>query len=74
MGMPYPTSIKLASGSENAADITPWLWGINGAFGVCASVAAIPIALSAGISASLWTGFGCYVIAGLGFWRWRAKF
>jgi hypothetical protein len=43
--------------------LTPWLWGINGAASVCASVFAVAIALSASIPAAFWTGVGCYSIA-----------
>jgi hypothetical protein len=58
MGMPFPLGMKLAS--TRSASLTPWLWGINGATSVCASVVAVVIALSSGISASFWTGFSCY--------------
>jgi nicotinamide mononucleotide (NMN) deamidase PncC len=43
--------------------LTPWLWGVNGATSVCASVLAAAIALFAGISAAFWTGFACYLVA-----------
>ncbi len=61
MGMAFPIGMRLAS-SWNAA-LTPWLWGINGATSVCASVLAITIALYAGIAAAYWTGVAAYVIA-----------
>ena len=61
MGMPFPVGIKLAS--VKAPSIIPWLWGINGATSVCASVLAVVIALASGISTSFWVGFLCYVIA-----------
>ncbi len=61
MGMAFPLGLKLAARQSNA--ITPWLWGINGAASVCASVLAVAIAMNAGISAAFWTGFGCYTIA-----------
>ena len=65
MGMAFPLGIKV--GASRAAAITPWLWGINGASSVCASVVAVAIAMSWGISASFWTGFACYAIALLAF-------
>jgi hypothetical protein len=43
--------------------LTPWLWGVNGATSVCASVISAIIALVAGISAAYWTGVCCYFIA-----------
>jgi len=61
MGMALPLGMKLASADFEA--VTPWLWGVNGATSVCASVAAVAIAMSAGITASFWTGAGCYAVA-----------
>ncbi len=61
MGMAFPLGLKLASSQSNS--LTPWLWGINGATSVFASVVAVAIALDAGISASFWVGVGCYLIA-----------
>jgi hypothetical protein len=58
MGMPFPLGMKLASAASGP--VTPWLWGINGATSVCASVLAVAVALSAGITASFWVGFACY--------------
>ena len=65
MGMPFPLGMKLAS--SRSASLTPWLWGINGATSVCASVVAVVIALNSGISASFWTGFACYAAAFVAF-------
>ncbi len=64
MGMPFPIGMKTVSAYVDAP--TPFLWGINGATSVCASVLAIAIALSWGISVAFWVGCGFYVIAGLG--------
>jgi uncharacterized membrane protein YciS (DUF1049 family) len=61
MGMAFPLGIKRAS--NRATDITPWLWGVNGATSVCASILSVLIALGAGISAAFWTGTACYAIA-----------
>ena len=65
MGMAFPLGMKLASTQSEA--ITPWLWGINGATSVCASVLAVAIALASGISNSFWTGFSCYLVGFLAF-------
>ena len=65
MGMAFPLGMRLASG--RTPGLTPWLWGINGATSVCASVLAIVIALSSSISAAFWTGVGCYAAAVLAF-------
>jgi hypothetical protein len=65
MGMAFPLGLKTASGDQ--ASSTPWLWGINGATSVCASVLAVVISLYAGISAAFWTGVACYAVAWLAF-------
>ena len=61
MGMAFPLGMRLAS--KRSPALTPWLWGINGATSVCASVLAVVIALSWGIAASFWTGAACYGLA-----------
>jgi len=61
MGTAFPMGIRLAR--RRAYDLTPWLWGLNGATSVCASVLAIVISLSAGITAAMWTGAAAYVVA-----------
>lgn len=63
MGMAFPLGMKIAS--RQASSLTPWLWGINGATSVCASVLAVAISLNLGISVSYWTGFACYLFASL---------
>jgi hypothetical protein len=65
MGMAFPLGMKMAS--IRSASLTPWLWGINGATSVCASVLAVAIALGFGISASFWTGVSCYIVAFVAF-------
>jgi spermidine synthase len=61
MGMAFPLGMKVAAKAKPA--LTPWLWGVNGATSVCASVLALAIAFSSSISTSFWIGFGCYVLA-----------
>lgn len=61
MGMAFPLGMKHAATRSLA--LTPWLWGINGATSVVASVIAIVIALSAGIAFSFWVGCAWYVVA-----------
>jgi predicted membrane-bound spermidine synthase len=65
MGMPFPLGLKQAS--MTSPTLTPWLWGINGATSVYASVLAIVVALAFGISATFWLGFACYAAALIGF-------
>lgn len=67
MGMPFPLGMKAARGRA----LTPWLWGINGAFSVCASVLAVALALSWGISSAYWVGLVCYCLCLAAFLRIR---
>jgi SAM-dependent methyltransferase len=71
MGMAFPLGMKAAS--TITASQTAWLWGINGATSVCASVVAVVIAMSSSISIAFWTGVACYLIASAAFvWTaWR---
>jgi len=61
MGMCFPIGMQIAN--ERASNLTPWLWGVNGATSVCASVLAMVIAINAGIAASFWSGAICYLLA-----------
>jgi hypothetical protein len=67
MGMAFPLGITLAS--ERTPGLTPWLWGLNGAGSVFASVLAVCIALTWSISAAFWTGWLAYVAALLAYRR-----
>ena len=60
MGMAFPLGLGLA---RNRPALTPWLWGVNGATSVCASVLAVAIALSTTISTAFWVGCVCYLVA-----------
>ncbi len=70
MGMPFPLGMRAAA--ERTAGLTPWLWGLNGAASVCASVLAVAIALSFGISASYWCGAASYLVAAAAF-LWASR-
>jgi hypothetical protein len=72
MGTAFPLGMKLAS--VRAATLTPWLWGLNGAASVFASVLSVCIALTWSISAAFWTGCLAYVMAYLAFRRASAAF
>ncbi len=63
MGMPFPIAMRI--GSLKRASLTPWFWGINGATSVTASVLAVLISATWGISLAWWIGVGCYVVATL---------
>jgi len=61
MGMAFPLGMRRALATSPS--IAPWLWGVNGAASVCASVLVVVIALGAGISAAFWAGTASYVVA-----------
>jgi hypothetical protein len=71
MGMAFPMGMRLAMASRQ--ELGPWLWGVNGATSVLASVLAVVIAMALGISASFWTGVASYVIA-VGSFAMAARF
>jgi len=71
MGMAFPLGMNSALNGGPA--LTPWLWGINGATSVCASVLAVVISMYVGISSAYWTGTACYAVAWIAFFmcsRW----
>jgi hypothetical protein len=61
MGMPFPIAMRI--GSTKRASLTPWFWAINGATSVTASVLAVLISSTWGISSAWWIGVGCYLVA-----------
>jgi hypothetical protein len=60
MGFAFPTGMRLVSAIDPRP--TPWFWGINGAAGVLASVAAVAIGIALGISVTLTVGAICYLL------------
>lgn len=65
MGMAFPLGMTLAA--RHSPDLMPWLWGVNGAMSVLASVLAIAVALTWSISAAFWAGCACYAVAAVAF-------
>jgi hypothetical protein len=65
MGTPFPLGMKVAASEK--AELTPWLWGINGAASVLCSVLATVVSLTQGITAAFWLGVACYVGAWLAY-------
>lgn len=61
MGMAFPAGMRRAARTH--ASLGPWLWGVNGAASVCASVLAVALSMTFGISATYWIGFACYALA-----------
>ena len=61
MGMPFAVGMRAAATVPEAP--TAFLWGINGAASVCASVLGVVIALFFGISTAFWAGGLAYGLA-----------
>jgi hypothetical protein len=60
LGFGFPTGIRLIAAISSQP--TPWFWGINGAAGVLASIAAVGISLAFGITVTLTLGALCYLM------------
>ncbi len=74
MGLCFPLGLRLvrAARAHTDEDITPWLWGVNGACGVCASGLALGTSMAWGISTTLAIGALCYLALPLCTW-WLAR-
>ncbi|MHC4943037.1 MAG: spermidine synthase family protein [Planctomycetota bacterium] len=61
MGMAFPLGMRIAQ--VRWSGLAPWFWGINGTTSVCASVVAVAVSISYGISATFWCGAVTYLAA-----------
>ena len=59
MGMAFP--IGMGAARDRSGEAKAFLWGINGAASVCASVFGVAIAVFFGISTSYWIGTLAYL-------------
>jgi len=60
LGMCFPIGLRLVQRISD--DAAPWLWGVNGAAGVLASVSAVGLSMWAGISVSLYLAAATYAL------------
>ncbi|MFH1278287.1 MAG: hypothetical protein ABIK65_07905 [Candidatus Eisenbacteria bacterium] len=65
MGIPFPAGVR-ALGEERKG-MVPWVWGVNGATSVMASVLATLLAIGFGFRAVLFLGAAAYAVAFLSF-------
>jgi hypothetical protein len=72
LGMPFPSGLR-ALEHTGARALVPWVWGINGAMSVMASVSAIVLAIQFGYTAVFGVGAACYGLAALLVRRWVTK-
>ena len=69
LGLCFPIGLRVVRRISD--DATPWMWGVNGAAGVLASVSAVAISMWSGISTSLYLATGAYallVVPALALW------
>ncbi|MCC5875648.1 MAG: hypothetical protein JJU11_05455, partial [Candidatus Sumerlaeia bacterium] len=60
MGMAFPIGMKAANIAHEG--LAPWLWGINGAMSVVATVLAVAVSMTTTISHTFAIGMGAYLI------------
>src|SRR5262249_55938224 len=69
VGFCFPFGMRLLN--RVSADARPWMWGVNGACGVLASVLAVGVSMWAGIHVSLYVALLLYAglsVPGLTLW------
>jgi hypothetical protein len=70
LGAFFPAGVRLVE--QVSRDATAWMWGINGAFGVLASVVAVFLSMWVGIHANLVVALVVYGLVAWPAWRlWR---
>ena len=67
LGLAFPIGVRLIGSVSDLANA--WLWGVNGACGVLASVAAVAVSMWYGIHRNLWIAACAYVLVA---WALRA--
>lgn len=60
LGMCFPIGMRLVEAHSSTA--MPWMWGINGGFGVVGTIIAVMLSMTAGIRWSLLAGGACYLL------------
>jgi hypothetical protein len=63
LGTAFPLGVRLVGVASDRA--AAWLWGVNGACGVLASVAAVAVSMWFGIHRNLWMAAAAYVLVAL---------
>lgn len=61
MGMPFPLGVRALG--EDREEMVPWVWGVNGATSVMASVLATLLAIGFGFRAVIFLGAAAYAVA-----------
>lgn len=63
LGLAFPIGMRLVGAASDVA--TAWLWGVNGACGVLASVGAVAVSMWFGIHRNLWLAAAAYLAVAL---------
>jgi fumarate reductase subunit D len=63
LGTAFPIGVRLVDARSDQA--AAWLWGVNGACGVLASVSAVAVSMWFGIHRNLWVAAAAYVLVAL---------
>ena len=63
MGYCFPIGMRLVG--RRGPELTAWMWGVNGACGVMASIVAVMVSMWIGIHANLLIAAGLYVLLAL---------
>jgi hypothetical protein len=64
LGFGFPVGMRMAI-AHGRADLTPWFWGINGAFSVVSSVLAILLSIALGNMNTYLIAVATYVVSAL---------
>lgn len=63
LGCCFPLGMRLVG--RHSPRVAAWLWGVNGACGVLASIVAVIVSVWLGIQANLWIAAGVYALLAL---------
>ncbi len=71
LGTCFPVGLRLVARHSEGA--LPWMWGVNGACGVLASVSAVGVSMWSGIHTNLYAAAGAYALLAVpGLWLSRS--
>ena len=71
LGLAFPIGMRLVGVASDLA--LAWLWGVNGAFGVLASVGAVAVSMWFGIHRNLWIAAIGYVLVAWTLWALQRR-
>ena len=63
LGYCFPIGLRLVG--RRAPELTAWMWGVNGACGVMASIVAVMVSMWLGIQVNLLIAAGLYLLLAL---------